>query len=382
MKKLFALALIALFAGMAFTGCEKEELRFKSKSFGELAPELQKLYMQMPKSDYGKISIVGDDILKFESEEHYEDVYESLKTQYELWTDLFVQKYGSEGELKLNQTAESLDFDENFPLQIFEEKYGIIGKNLRSECAIKEKIWMDKGTKDLPPIDSIINCPIEQTLYSKFHEICINNTIYQFRNNGTCILIPLSVVNIIDSIRKIVDINNLKELFPYLKVQLNEEGCHSSYFHKEGFYFPYENNTRNFTWSFLYKKAKFHRYKATVTMTNYKLRNGKWKKELVKSDIGFSSNIYNYNFGDITCTPNGNLGETLYNERYFRSESITKRTLPVSTEPDSSSVQIFDIYLGRNELNAFHIEPEESYVKLKYDGIEYKFNVNSGCLIE
>lgn len=117
-------------------------------------------------------------------------------------------------------------------------------------------------------------------------------------------------------------------------------------------------------------------------MTNYKLRNGKWKKELVKSDIGFSSNIYNYNFGDITCTPNGNLGETLYNERYFRSESITKRTLPVSTEPDSSSVQIFDIYLGRNELNAFHIEPEESYVKLKYDGIEYKFNVNSGCLIE
>jgi hypothetical protein len=52
--------------------------------------ELAILYEQVPDYDFGNITLVNGDILKFQSLDHYEKVYECLYDQYTAWTKIFL----------------------------------------------------------------------------------------------------------------------------------------------------------------------------------------------------------------------------------------------------------------------------------------------------
>lgn len=212
MKRNFvAITLIALFFSIALTGCEKENVNPKSKSVSELAPELQDLYKQMPQRDYGKISVIGDGILKFESIQQYEKVCSLLSQDCELWDDLFLEKYSNVPEDSLEEIELNLHYNEYQPLVEFEKNHKIFGLMLRDEQEQEFELWLDNGLKGPMPTDSIFIDKVEQTLYNQYHEICIGDTIFQFRTDGY-VRIPIDSVRDMSRYRK-MPLSTLSDIF-------------------------------------------------------------------------------------------------------------------------------------------------------------------------
>ncbi len=190
MKKNFiAITLIALFFSMALTGCEKENVNPKSKSVSELAPELQELYKQMPQRDYGRITVIGDGILKFESIQQYEQVCEQLKQDCEMWEELFYNNYGKMSDEEIMDLEDEIGYDEFLPIVIFEESLGINGNMLFDSQRDGIQQWMDNEFKGENPTDHIFIFEWDQAVHNIYREVCVNDTIYQFREDAT-IMIP------------------------------------------------------------------------------------------------------------------------------------------------------------------------------------------------
>lgn len=186
MKRNFvAITLVALFFSIALIGCEKENVNPKSKSVSELAPELQDLYKQMPQRDYGRISVIGDGILKFESIQQYEQVCEQLKQDCEMWEELFYNKYGKMSDEEIMDLEDEIGYDEFLPIKIFEESLDINGNMLFDTQRDAIQQWMDNEFKGENPTDRIFIFEWEQALYNQYREVCIEDTIYQFREDVT-----------------------------------------------------------------------------------------------------------------------------------------------------------------------------------------------------
>lgn len=190
MKRNFvAITLVALFFSIALIGCEKENVNPKSKSVSELAPELQDLYKQMPQRDYGRISVIGDGILKFESIQQYEQVCEQLKQDCEMWEELFYNKYGKMSDEEIMDLEDEIGYDEFLPIKIFEESLDINGNMLFDTQRDAIQQWMDNEFKGENPTDHIFIFEWDQAVHNIYREVCVNDTIYQFREDAT-IMIP------------------------------------------------------------------------------------------------------------------------------------------------------------------------------------------------
>lgn len=190
MKKIFvAITLVALFFSMVLTGCEKENANPKSKSVSELAPELQDLYRQMPQRDYGRITVIGDGILKFESIQQYEQVCEQLKQDCEMWEELFYNNYGKMSDEEIMDLEDEIGYDEFLPIVIFEESLGINGNMLFDSQRDGIQQWMDNEFKGENPTDHVFIFEWDQAVHNIYREVCVNDTIYQFREDAT-IMIP------------------------------------------------------------------------------------------------------------------------------------------------------------------------------------------------
>ncbi|MCL2290094.1 MAG: hypothetical protein FWC34_05230 [Bacteroidetes bacterium] len=209
MRNLFFLTIIT--AIFAFASCKKEDsikdsiiasdINVEKSSRSTMAQELQNLYRQLPIPNFGNITLINGDILKFENEEHYKNVYELLLEQCEAWSNLFLQTYATGNEDELDETIENLRFDAQWPLVQFEQKYKKTKYTLLEVMTCKEETWLQGGARGDSPSDEITDCPIEQTLLSLFHEFCIGDTICQLRPGGYEILIPISELEFIDVIR-------------------------------------------------------------------------------------------------------------------------------------------------------------------------------------
>lgn len=102
MKKTFILTFGLFFMCILFAGCDKEitetasdNLISKTATYKPMQDELQSIYDNMPEHDWGNIQVIGDGILKFECEDHFNRIYEWLRQDCETWDSLFLDNYNS-----------------------------------------------------------------------------------------------------------------------------------------------------------------------------------------------------------------------------------------------------------------------------------------------
>lgn len=285
MKKNFiAITLVALFFSMALTGCEKENINPKSKSVSELAPELQDLYKQMPQRNYSGITVIGDGILRFESEEILETTYDLLKKDCETWDDLFLERYAKLSDEEIDEKEIELDYSEYQPLIQFEMIKGVYGRMLLDQQQTALSQWYDKGMVGESPLDPIFIDEIEQALYNIHHEICVGDTIAQYREDGSIILIPISMINKINTIRNSsVDDIIMEGLLTVKKGGEKTYSDHQTIPFTSSEHYIYIDNSHRSSWQFQsHPKNVFGRpyvrIKSTVKLINWEFKNGKWRK--------------------------------------------------------------------------------------------------------
>lgn len=385
LKFIVTLCILANFC--FFFGCYDEpDSRLQLKSL-KLNNELEFLYEQVPNYDYGNITLVNGDILRFENENHYCQVYDYLVNQYESWSNIFFSYFKSKSEDQLDSLIDALDFDDRIPLLLFEETYGILDNNLRAVWVDEEQTWLNNGAIGSGPINQMINCPIEQTLYSIYQEICIGDTIYQIRPNSCRLVIPLSEIDYISECRAAATESELQEIVeinPKIEIIKSTDACYEKYYFKKGSQTHPEVGETKFTWSYKYgPNFNGHRYKTSVSMSNYKFKNGKWKRTRAICALGFSSNIKSYWLDNEDCGTWQPLSSEVNNAIKLYSRSKIRYTFHVYTIDDPNYyIQIGGLTFYRQIIKQeFHIDPyESSSIQCRHEGWTYSFNAGTGNL--
>ena len=355
-----------------------------SSILNNLNPDLQELYSRMPPCDFGNITLINGDIMRFENCEHYEMTCDILREQYEKWTQLFLEKFQVEDEDEMDSIIDTLGFHHYIPLFIFEERYHFSHKSLRSVYDELEKQWLKDGAVDEPPFDDKIICHIEQTLRSKYHEICIGDTIYQTRDNGQYLIIPISQVPNLGKIRGVsteVIAENADGLYSDIDVINGEEGCYYDYFYKRGYKVHSSDNNKKFFWSFKFQHAEFiHRYKISVVMINYKKnKRGYWRADLAYCALGAYADLYGYMINEKTCTHTYSPIISRYNAHKYATLVRVRYTRPVATTGNGEYDTIGPFtYEHKKETEQLHIDPAESFVECRHNGWTFTFNVETG----
>jgi hypothetical protein len=196
----YSFMVIALaFAITALAGCKKENTP-KNAVYDALSSDLQTLYDQMPSRDYSFISVVGDGILSFENVQQYQQTCEQLQNDCDLWDSLFHENYSNLKESELMDLQDKLGYDEFSPIVMFEEDLNVSGNMLFDTQREAMQLWVDNEFEGENPTDDIFIMEGEQAVHNIYREVCINDTIYQFRTDAT-VVVPLSMFNIWRNIR-------------------------------------------------------------------------------------------------------------------------------------------------------------------------------------
>jgi len=395
MKKI-TLLIITLFVIGLVIGCKKE-IDTKSNTEGPLKTainsELENLYKQLVIPDFGKITAINKgEILKFESAEHYEQVYESLNALYEAWTTLFIQTYDTGDEDELDATIERLNFDENLPLYKFEQKYKVIqAATLLEENTLRESTWLEQGANGRSPSDPITQCPIEQTLLSNYYEYCIGDTICQLRPGEYQILIHTSNLQYLNQIRN----STIQELLgrgevppgtplptfpkkvvvtdpPVTILDPNEIDCNVSNYSNSDFI--EHGSDYKFYWTYNYGyNWNGKKVKTNATMTNYK-KNKKhnWVKDygsFCKIEINTSLNDYYYETED--CQESYGMVATGLNTKVVW-KSLTARTFAEIFEVVSFLPEYEERAVGCKRHNT-----DNCVLWIRHKSVVYKINVKT-----
>lgn len=345
-----------------------------------MSNELASLYENVPIYNFGNITLINGDILRFENEDHYNNVYKNLINQYEAWSNLFFQKYNN--ELVLDSIIEKLEFDDYTPLILFEENYSF-SNNLRSICLENEELWLQNEAIGNFPDDEIIPCPIEQTLYSKFHEICIGDTIYQHRSDGSIVYFPISEIGYIQSVRNALseeELNKLKIENPKITICHDITECYWSSYFKNGMQYHSEAGEKKFTWTYKYDQATSysHHNRTKVTMRNYIKKNGEWKRDYAICALSSEASLYTFMFLARTCTYNSENPSIMQtpNKFYLRTQIWQTLHKPCTITGTTSYGGIST----NNEIidGTYTVDPFESYIKCRHEGWTFQFNAGTG----
>ncbi len=188
-----------VFAITMLAGCKKENTP-KNAVYDVLTSELQTIYNQMPSRNYNYISVVGDGILSFENIQQYQQTCNQLQSDCDLWDSLFHENYRNLKESELMDLQDILGYDEFLPIVMFEEQLNVSGNMLFDTQQEAIKSWVNNEFKGENPTDDIFILEGEQAVHNIYREVCINDTIYQFRTDAT-VAVPLSMVNTWRNIR-------------------------------------------------------------------------------------------------------------------------------------------------------------------------------------
>ena len=190
----YGFMVIALaFAITALAGCKKENTP-KNAVYDALSSDLQTLYDQMPSRDYSFISVVGDGILSFENVQQYQQTCEQLQNDCDLWDSLFHENYSNLKESELMDLQDKLGYDEFSPIVMFEEDLNVSGNMLFDTQREAMQLWVDNEFEGENPTDDIFIMESEQAVHNIYREVCINDTIYQFRTDAT-VVVPLDFLD-------------------------------------------------------------------------------------------------------------------------------------------------------------------------------------------
>ena len=184
-KKLFIVICCVVFAIIG-NSCEKENVfSTRSMSTPTMSNEIEILYRQMPSRNYSSITVVGDNILKFQSLSHYNQICQQLKSDCILWDSLFYVAYGRMEEMELMDWMDSIGYDEYLPILLFEDALKVSGTMLFDQQQAAIRTWTENEFKGENPTDRIFIFEWEQALYNGHREVCVGDTIYQFRVDAT-----------------------------------------------------------------------------------------------------------------------------------------------------------------------------------------------------
>ena len=285
MKKTTTVICICLF--ILLSGCTREIINItKSSTLESLPIELQELYGEMPTRNYGNITVIGDGILRFTSESHLDSVYAWLRADCELWDDLFVDQYSGLDEEEFEIFENEIGYYEFQPLIEFENQFNILGLMLRDEQESIMQNWYEGGMLGDNPSDPIFLDEVEQTLYSANHEICIGDTIAQYRSDGTIVLIPVSKIEDINQIRNQTVQEIIEEGILVVKTINREEPSYSDHIVIPIKNLPFEIFINDFQkYDLLFNSTPRNcffssnvKIKSTTKLTNLEYKNGHWKK--------------------------------------------------------------------------------------------------------
>jgi hypothetical protein len=230
-------------------------------------------------------------------------------------------------------------------------------------------------------MDEIVNCPREQTLNSKYHEVCIGDTIYQMRSNGCQVLIPVTEIEHLPEVRAAVAESDLKAILTRIPGAViipkagTTDACYMSFHDNKGTQDHPEAGEKKFEWTYKYVKAAAgHKWKTTVTMINYKKKNGKWKKDNAICALALSTKLYSYMKEDKSCSSDGDDFEILNTPNKYYSRTRIKYTRPLQTV-DVVTYQIGPLtFTSKEEIEELRTDPYGSYIQCRHQGWTYQFN--------
>jgi len=230
--------------------------------------------------------------------------------------------------------------------------------------AIEEDDWLDRGAIGSSPIDEVIKCPVEKTFFSKYHKICIGDTICQARTDGYVILIPTSSVSFIDVIRSTSSHDillqasgmNLQILPPEDPNRLCNKATHS----KTG----YQNDgDYKFDWFYEFGPTWWYKIRVQVGMSNYKKNGTKWDKERQSQcALCFTADLWE-EVSSSSCQYRGCF-----------QRAMTNVTKTFSKSRNENLKVFFD------DPNKARINPGNSEAIFFFRGWHYKYNVETGNL--
>lgn len=197
------------------TSCEKESSTLKRTTYTFSSNEFDSLYNLLPRISYGRLSVIGDGILKFQSLNHFESVYKQLEKNCEIWDSLFLTTHADLSDTLLEDYESISGYDEFLPLVVFEHDYNISSTSLRQAQAAAFDYWMRQNLLGQPPFDPLVNDEVEQSLFNVYHEVCIGDTIYALRKEGV-IMIPLDSIENMRVYRQL-PFEDISSFFPVIQ---------------------------------------------------------------------------------------------------------------------------------------------------------------------
>jgi len=338
------LAVSLFFVGL--TSCEKENYPLKSTTYTFSSREFADLYDRLPEIDYGSLSVVGDGILRFQSFDHFESIYDNLERNCEIWDSIFLVSHANLSNSELEDYEILHGYDEFLPLVIFEHNYDISNTSLRKAQSDAYNNWLNNNLKGEMPFDSLIIDDVEQTLFNVFHEVCIGDTIYSLRREGV-ILIPLDSVNNLRKYRQL-SFEDISAIFPV--IQKAWDGT------IEFAYIPAGKNdtlslsstecvcvaTNSAAWFRMNNSTK-PKVVSKIINQKYKASQNKWVKTRRWTALELSVFFYweRYDINTGLQADNG-----LSNEIDISTQTKNKRTMKVKAKDSITEESGYDYYYG------------------------------------
>lgn len=260
----------------------------------------------------GMTSDSENNMLEFATFEEYEQVLFYLEENVEIHEDAFIEQYDDLDEEELNEMEEKIGFNEDLPLELFENEHHF--QSLRKVTSDAENVWLDNSDQpefsweDDPDNFTFIS-GIEQTLYNPWNEVMINDTIYKYTENGYYSI----VANNPKASSILAFINNNPEVNP-IKIQYNFEGILVYYDDGDNTsgndcVVGKINRTKRFENGDYSMKVTQEMYSASKKIVyksitkNYKKKKGKWAKRRILSFAGIQGQVQDPNLNLCNVLP-------------------------------------------------------------------------------
>jgi hypothetical protein len=236
------------------------------------------------------------EILVFADEAQFLEVYECLEQQYEAWNDAFEQQHASLNDDDFNALADSLGFEEDSTLIVFEQQFpGFVSQ--RSKLRALEAIWLNNTVLDPatnPFNNDYLNDVIMQTMFNQHQEVRIGNRILHISEiDGSVYLLEAGYCDLLATLRN--DPTSLihnSAVTSYPNTRAFGSECESGESEQGE---ELMNSNEKFWW-----KLSFYNYYMLATSAKgnlkyYKQRNnGTWKKHKKKIAVDVYGTMWNW----------------------------------------------------------------------------------------
>lgn len=302
------------------SSCNKEQLEYGSGKVTDIGKQ---------KTEGGhcmsNVTVVCNNILRFNDLLHYQSVYDCLESSYENWCNNFDNQNSALSDDQFNQLISDLGWDEEQPLNEFESMApGFV--SLRTHINALETAWLAQPNPDpnQDPDNHFVDDIIQRTMMNQFGMICIGNTVLYYAANGVWYELPAANCALIGQIQNtgIVPNGYPGIIIVHRPQKAGSNNCELFYDKSD---FKDCSSQRRFKWRLKYAIADMlNANRAIATIKYYKKKsNGNWQRWSTSIKVRVSDTFW---YGQ-ACT---STGDDIYAQKGFvRRKKLTARdTMP------------------------------------------------------